>query len=283
MRLLDSSSNKIEDKSKQLWGKDLHLNYPAPPHLFQLEEVFQQCWTDAMKGDLLEIGCGSGADLKVFLTYPNLKNITAIDLGSTVDDLAFQYKDVANLKIQRGNALSLEFDDFFFDVVYSFGIFHHTSDPFKCLQESYRVLRNNGKLFLYLYSSHEDIFYKRVGILLELAAMKFFSHIPYSMQNLCCMLLSPFCWLFFSVPSRILKFFGLPVIAKKLPFYFGTHPFSLIPDLKDRLMSPINHRFTKSEMEDLINLAGFDSFEVVKTSSGLYVYAVKNPALIDSA
>ena len=281
MGLLDSNSNKIEDRSKQLWGRDLHLNYPAPPHLFQLEEVFKQRWTDAMKGDLLEIGCGSVTDLKVFLTYPNLKNITAIDLGSTVDDLAIHYKNIANLKIQRGNALSLEFDDCLFDVVYSFGIFHHTSDPFKCLQESYRVLRNHGKLFLYLYSSHEDIFYKRVGILLESAVMKFFSHIPYSMQNLCCILLSPFCWLFFSGPSRILKFFGLPVIAKKLPFYFGTHPFSLIPDLKDRLMSPINHRFTKLEIESLISLAGFNSFEVVKTSSGLYIYAVKNSACID--
>ncbi|MDA9973917.1 hypothetical protein N9E99_01745 [Gammaproteobacteria bacterium] len=47
-------------------------------------------------------------------------------------------------------------------------------------------------------------------------------------------------------------------------------------------MSPINHRFTKLEMEDLISSAGFDSFEVVKTSSGLYIYAVKDSALIDS-
>jgi hypothetical protein len=87
--------------------------------------------------------------------------------------------------------------------------------------------------------------------------------------------------MFFSIPSRILKFFGFLVLAKKLPFYFGTHPFSLIPDLKDRLMSPINHRFTKLEMENLITLAGFDSFEVVKTSSGLYIYAVKVSASID--
>ncbi|MDA9973916.1 class I SAM-dependent methyltransferase [Gammaproteobacteria bacterium] len=157
MGLLDSNSNKIEDTAKQLWGRDLHLNYPAPPHVFQLEEVFQQRWTDAMNGDLLEIGCGSGSDLKVFLTYPNLKNITAIDLGATADDLAIQNKDIANLKIHRGNALSLEFNDSFFDVVYSFGIFHHTSDPFKCLQESYRVLRNHGKLF-YTFTAHMKIF-----------------------------------------------------------------------------------------------------------------------------
>jgi hypothetical protein len=46
-------------------------------------------------------------------------------------------------------------------------------------------------------------------------------------------------------------------------------------------MLPINHRFAKSEMEDLINIAGFNSFEVAKTSSGLYLYGVKDPALID--
>jgi SAM-dependent methyltransferase len=281
MGQLESNPKKIEDTAKQLWGRDLHLNHPAPPHLFQLEEIFQQRWTDSMKGDLLEIGCGSGTDLGVFLTYPNLKNITAIDIGATVDDLAIENKGIANLQIQRGNALSLEFNDSIFDVVYSFGIFHHTSDPFKCLQESYRVLKKQGKIFLYLYSSHEDILYKRVGIFIESSIMKFFSYLPYALQNLSCILLSPLCWLFFSAPSRIFKFFGFQELSKQLPFYFGTHPFSLVPDLKDRLMSPINHRFTKLEMESLISLAGFDSFEVVKTSSGLYIYAVKDSACID--
>jgi hypothetical protein len=79
----------------------------------------------------------------------------------------------------------------------------------------------------------------------------------------------------FSVPSKIFKFFGFKILSKKIPFYFGTHPFSIIEDLKDRLMSPINHRFSKLEIERILGSINFSFFEVVKTSSGLYIFAIK--------
>ena len=130
-------------------------------------------------------------------------------------------------------------------------------------------------MFIYLYSCHEDLLLKRIGVIFEKIIMKFFSCIPYNLQNLICIMLSPFCWIFFSVPSNILKFFGFNTLAKKIPFYFGRHPFSLIEDLKDRLMSPINHRFSQIEMEKLLQSIKFSSFEIVKTSTGLYIFAKK--------
>ena len=105
--------------------------------------------------------------------------------------------------------------------------------------------------------------------------MKFFSLISYGTQNIICFLLSPLCWCLFSLPARVLSWFGKNHIAKKVPFYFGTHPFSLIPDLKDRLMSPINHRFTKNEIELILEAKNFKHYNVEKTSSGLYIYAKK--------
>ena len=79
----------------------------------------------------------------------------------------------------------------------------------------------------------------------------------------------------FSVPSNILKLFGFKILSRKIPFYFGTHPFSIIGDLKDRLMSPINYRFSKLEMERILESINFSFFEVVKTSFGLYIYTKK--------
>ena len=105
--------------------------------------------------------------------------------------------------------------------------------------------------------------------------MKFFSFIPYTLQDVICILLSPLCWLLFSVPANFLYWLDKKNIAKKVPFYFGTHPFSLIPDLKDRLMSPINHRFTKNEIELILKAENFNLFKVEKKSSGLYIYAKK--------
>tara|TARA_B110000438_G_scaffold128538_1_gene124829 strand:- start:342 stop:1157 length:816 start_codon:yes stop_codon:yes gene_type:complete len=265
----------IENKAQRLWGGDLHKERSAPVHCSQLEDIFNDRWRDSLKGDFLEIGCGGGSDLKIFSKNQQLKTITAIDLGENIENLAKIYKQRKDINLKKGNALSLDFESNRFDVIYSFGIFHHTSDPIKCISEANRVLKKNGAMFLYLYSSHENSLLKRMGVFFERMIMKTFQYIPYSFQNIICVTLSPFCWIIFSIPSRLCGLIGLNNLAKKFPFYFGTNPFSLIPDLKDRLMSPINHRFTKLEMEEILESNNFSYVEVVDTSSGLYIYSVK--------
>jgi ubiquinone/menaquinone biosynthesis C-methylase UbiE len=270
-----NNQHKIETKAKRLWGKDLHEEITVQSHYTQLENIFKEKWRKYFKGDLLEIGCGSGSDLEKFSKLKEIKTITAIDLGKNIEKIAGRYKDRKDIDIRRGDALSLDFYGKKFDVIYSFGVFHHTSDPIKCISEAQRVLKKNGTIFLYLYSSHEDLWFKRMGIFFERAIMKFFGYIPYSIQNLICIMLSPLCWAMFSLPSNIIKLFGFETFSRKIPFYFGTHPFSIIGDLKDRLMSPINHRFSKLDMERILESINFSFIEVVKTSSGLYIFAKK--------
>jgi SAM-dependent methyltransferase len=265
----------IEKTSKDLWGKDLHKNLIAPVHSIQLEEIFQSIWHESLKGDLLEIGCGSGSDLAKFFELDCFDSITAIDLGENVLEISEVYKLYPNIKITMGNAMNLEFQDCSFDMVYSFGIFHHTSDPVKCFSEACRVLKNGGKIFLYVYSSHENFFFKRFGIQLEVILMKIMKFMPYKIKNFLCIVLSPFCWAIFSVPSIFIKLFGGKKFTKKIPFYWGTHPFSLIPDLKDRLMSPINHRFSYADIQSILENLKLSSFKIEDRASGMYIYAKK--------
>ena len=264
---------KIEDKAKLLWGNDLHKNSIITPHCNQLAEIFPKRWNESLKGSLLEIGCGSGADLKIFASMVKLTSITAIDLGSNILNLAEKYSKNQKITIKRGNALSLDFAEKSFDVVYTFGIFHHTSDPILCIKEAKRVLKPGGNIFLYLYSSHEDMFFKRIGIFFENVIMNIFKYIPYRFQHFFCVIFSPICWMFFTVPSLLINFLGFKKFSKKIPFFFGSHPFSLIGDLKDRLMSPVNHRFSKLEMEKILMSLNFTQIDVKKTSSGLYIFA----------
>ena len=105
--------------------------------------------------------------------------------------------------------------------------------------------------------------------------MKLFKFIPYFFQNIICILLAPICWIFFSIPAKVIRFLGYEKFAKKIPYYWGTHPFSIVGDVKDRLMSPINTRFKKIEMEKILKDQKFSDYEVVKTASGLYIFALK--------
>lgn len=273
--MIKKNKYKIENKARSLWGSDLHKDKSVKPHCYQLKDIFKKRWVKSLKGKLLEIGCGSGSDLKVFSKIESIKKIVAIDLGSNIAKLAKKYQKKKNITVKKGNALSLKFKNNEFDIIYSFGVFHHTANPKKCLSEAHRVLKKNGCIFLYLYSSHEDLIIKRLGIFFEKIIMNLFSFVPYGIQNIICNVLSPVCWVFFSLPSFLVKFLGLTILSKKFPFYFASHPFSLTNDLKDRLMSPINYRYSKVEMQNILKSFNFSFIEVVKNSSGLYIYAKK--------
>ena len=42
-----NTRNKIEIKARHLWGEDLHKNYSAPAHCFQLESIFKTKWKES--------------------------------------------------------------------------------------------------------------------------------------------------------------------------------------------------------------------------------------------
>ena len=115
-----------------------------------MKHIFIKSWKNFLKGKLLEIGCGAGADLDYFSQVKTLDSIDAIDLGSSINELSLKYKNREDINVSNGNALSLEFKKDSFDVVYSFGVFHHTENPIKCISEANRVLKKGGALFLYL-------------------------------------------------------------------------------------------------------------------------------------
>src|SRR5439155_4692846 len=103
------------------------------------------------KGRLLEVGCGIGVD-SIQLAKCGF-DVTAVDLTESALQVAKEFaarRDV-NINFQLGNAEGLDFPDARFDVVYSFGVLHHTPDIEKAVAEVRRVLRPGGSAYVMLY------------------------------------------------------------------------------------------------------------------------------------
>ena len=110
---------------------------------------------DAYKGKrLLEIGCGLGTDLLQFARAG--AQVTGIDLTPASVDLARKRFSLYGIPgdFQVADAENLPFPDESFDVVYSFGVLHHTPDTQKAIDEAYRVLKPGGGIILMLYHKH---------------------------------------------------------------------------------------------------------------------------------
>lgn len=136
------------------WGTEAFFNKAERiryKYHYYLPSLFDWITEQKPHGQLLEIGCSMGTDL-LQLARRGLQ-VTGIDLTEKGIDLARQrfqlYQIPAVLKVD--DAENLSFADNSFDVVYSFGVLHHTPDTQKSIDEVYRVLKPGGLAVIMLY------------------------------------------------------------------------------------------------------------------------------------
>jgi len=111
---------------------------------------------------LLEVGCGMGTDLLQFARGG--AKVTGVDLTPRSIEISRQHLSVygenANFAITDGEFLPFAGESF--DVVYSFGVLHHTPDTAGAIGEVYRVLRPGGQARVMLYHRHSLAYWGQI-------------------------------------------------------------------------------------------------------------------------
>lgn len=94
--------------------------------------------------DILEIGVGLGSDHYMLAAGGN--RMTALDLSREHLRQTKRHLNLEGLdtKAVYGDAENMPFENGSFDVVYSFGVLHHTPDTAAAFREVERVLRPGG-------------------------------------------------------------------------------------------------------------------------------------------
>jgi SAM-dependent methyltransferase len=133
--------------------------YELEPFIFDFAK-----FPEAAGKDVLEIGVGMGADhLQWARSRP--RRLSGIDLT----DRAVQFTSARLAAegfapgVKQGNAEALAFPDASFDIVYSYGVLHHSESPARAIDEVHRVLRAGGVARVMIYHK-----YSLVGFLLWL-------------------------------------------------------------------------------------------------------------------
>lgn len=100
---------------------------------------------------VLEIGVGLGADHESFAAAGS--ELYGIDLTERAIEHTRARLAHAGLRstLAVGDAEALPYPDGFFDLVYSWGVLHHSPSPERALDEVWRVLRPGGTAKLMLY------------------------------------------------------------------------------------------------------------------------------------
>lgn len=145
-------------------------NYLHGYHADEQERLYRQAeflepviyeWID-LSGtrDLLEVGCGVGAQSEILLRrYPKLR-LTGVDLVAAQIERAHQhfaglpeFRD--RCSFQRMDATRLEFaDGERFDTAFFCWMLEHTPEPLRVLEEARRVLRPGGQVIITEVMNH---------------------------------------------------------------------------------------------------------------------------------
>jgi ubiquinone/menaquinone biosynthesis C-methylase UbiE len=138
---------------------------------YALEPVIHRFarFADGRDKDVLEIGVGMGADhLEWAKSGP--QSLTGIDL--TPRAIQFTAERLGNYRLHSdlrvADAENLPFFDNSFDIVFSYGVLHHSPDTAQAIQEVYRVLRPGGSARVMIYHSPSIVGYMlwaRYGLL----------------------------------------------------------------------------------------------------------------------
>jgi len=109
---------------------------------------------------LLEIGVGAGTD---HLQWARAGlDCYGVDLTDAAIETARGHLKHYGLSsnLQRVDAERVPFDDGFFDLVYSWGVIHHSDSPQKVIAELRRVLKPGGRFVGMMYGRHSPHVFK---------------------------------------------------------------------------------------------------------------------------
>lgn len=145
------SDSFFKNTEKQRY--DQHKNFEIP--FFKDVVGFENYKNE----NILEVGCGIGIDSIQFARSGN--NLTLLDLtyNSLLLTKSRLENEGYNANYIEADSENLPFLKHSFDLVYSYGVIHHSPDTQKSIDEIYRVLKPKGEAIVMLYNYHSAMVY----------------------------------------------------------------------------------------------------------------------------
>lgn len=141
------------DSLRQLLESQAKARYELEPYILEFAR-----FAEGAGRDVLEIGVGMGAD---HLEWARARPRSLAGIDITPRGVAYT-RSLLELygftsRLQVGDAENLPFASESFDLVYSWGVLHHTPDTPAAVREVWRVLRRNGVARVMIYHARSIV------------------------------------------------------------------------------------------------------------------------------
>ncbi|MBC7898949.1 MAG: class I SAM-dependent methyltransferase [Saprospiraceae bacterium] len=126
-----------------------------------LRQIVQNTKYKVESPKILDVGCGTGANLEMLAQFGESK-------GVDVSDDALEFCRQKGLKVQKGLAETLPYEDESFDITTALDVIEHLDDDVAGLKEMHRVTKTGGHslifvpAFMWLWGVQDDISHHRI-------------------------------------------------------------------------------------------------------------------------
>jgi SAM-dependent methyltransferase len=213
---------------------------------------------------VLDAGCGMGRHA-VYLSQEGAE-VVALDASPAIEVAAANGRDAKALFLQA-DVLKLPLADESFDLVCCLGVLHHMEDTVDGLTELVRVLRPGGSLLVYLYHDPGETSRWREWILRVVTSARLLTtRIPLTILRVMTWVFSVIVFSVYLVPAKhVARVRSLEKIIRAFPLgQYIDYPFRVFwNDQFDRFSAPLEKRFRRSEVEELLAAAGLVEIRVL--------------------
>lgn len=210
---------------------------------------------------IADFGCGSGRFSKYW--QGKVKKIYAIDPSNAVLAADKLIGKDDNIEIIKASISDLPFDDNYFDFGMSIGVLHHIPDTQMAMIDCVKKIKVGGFFYVYLYYKLDNrgILFRSLWKLSDLIR-SMVCLLPHTFKSIVCELIAGLFYMPFVFLTRLLKAINVPKdIWMKLPLsaYHNKSFFVIRNDALDRFGTPLEQRFTKNEIEEMMIKAGLQN------------------------
>ena len=213
---------------------------------------------------VLDAGCGDGKD-SAWLAgqHPNAEFL-AIDISEGINRAQQLTSSLSNVHPIRASVLSPPVRHGCVDLLYSYGVLHHTPEPETAFLALSRTVKKGGRAIVYVYTDLREEPLMRMALLPATTFRKFTRRLSPGGLSKMSFILSPFVFLAFGIPARAFRAVGLNKQAESLPFNWVQTPSGAWGDLFDRFGAEYEWRHNPKELRAWFAKGGFKEFSVGK-------------------
>ncbi len=277
---MDLKPNNVDPKTVLSFGDEWSRFDQANLPESELSAVFQDYFNifpwDSLPAhpEGFDMGCGSGRWARLIL--PKVGRLNCIDPSDSIDVARHNLSNFNNAYFYKNSVgdrcLPLGSQDF----GYSLGVLHHVPDTKAAIKSCANLLKTGAPLLLYLYYKFDNRpLYYRIIWLVSNVFRHLIHRLPSGTKHVITDFIATIIYYPLAKFSYILDKFGVNVTGVPLSYYRKHSFYTMRTDSRDRFGTPLEKRFTKSEIKNMMKESGLEKIRFSNSAPFWCVVGIK--------